>query len=72
VRASFGNPKGYGPFSAASPKSVVPSTWRSVDKKEPRIRNQVTLVRLSLSTVARSSITNDNANKKVLVSLLCS
>jgi phosphodiesterase/alkaline phosphatase D-like protein len=41
VRASFGNPKGFGPFSAASPKSVVPSTWRSVDQKIPRIRNQV-------------------------------
>ena len=41
VRASFGNLKGFGPFSAASPKSVVPSTWRSVDKKVPRIRNQV-------------------------------
>ena len=41
VRASFGNPKGFGPFSAASPKSVVPSTWRSVDNKVPRIRNQV-------------------------------
>ena len=41
VRASFGNPKGFGPFSAASPKSVVPSTWRSVDGKQPRVRNQV-------------------------------
>lgn len=39
-RASFGNPKGFGPFSASSPKSVVPSTWRSVQKKDVRIKNQ--------------------------------
>ena len=30
VRASFGNLKGFGPFSASIPKSVIPSSWRSV------------------------------------------
>ena len=39
VRASFGNPKGFGPFSASSPKSVVPSSWRSClgDGEEARV-----------------------------------
>lgn len=36
VRASFGNPKGFGPFSAAQPKSVVPSSWRSLRPCQPR------------------------------------
>jgi hypothetical protein len=40
VRASFGNPKGFGPFSAASPKSVVPSTWRSLENRVPRLTDQ--------------------------------
>ena len=30
VRASFGNLKGFGPFSASIPKSVIPSSWRNV------------------------------------------
>ncbi len=38
VRASFGNPKGFGPFSASTPKSVVPSSWRSsLDGAEARV-----------------------------------
>jgi hypothetical protein len=28
-RAAFGNPKGFGPYSASTPKSVVPSQWRN-------------------------------------------
>lgn len=39
-RASFGNPKGFGPFSASTPKSVVPSSWRSVEDRLPRITDQ--------------------------------
>jgi hypothetical protein len=38
IRASFGNPKGYGPFCASRPRSLVPSSWRNVDHKAPRIR----------------------------------
>jgi hypothetical protein len=38
IRASFGNPKGYGPFGASRPRSLVPSSWRNVDSKAPRIR----------------------------------
>ena len=41
VRASFGNLKGFGPFSASSPKSVIPSSWRNVQGKNPRIKNQL-------------------------------
>lgn len=40
VRASFGNPKGFGPFSAASPKSVVPSSWRGLDDRPVRLQDQ--------------------------------
>ncbi len=36
-RASFGNPRGFGPFSATTPKSVVPSSWRSVEDRAHRI-----------------------------------
>jgi len=50
-RASFGNPKGFGPFSASSPKSVVPSTWRSVQKKDVRIKNQVKINLLAILSV---------------------
>ena len=32
IRASFGNPKGYGPYCASRPRALVPSSWRSVDK----------------------------------------
>jgi len=28
-RAAFGNPKGFGPFSASTPKSIVASCWQS-------------------------------------------
>ncbi len=41
IRASFGNLKGFGPFCASMPKSVIPSSWRSVLGKAPRIRNQL-------------------------------
>ncbi|TRY71155.1 hypothetical protein TCAL_09286 [Tigriopus californicus] len=40
IRASFGNPQGFGPFSAATPKSVVPSSWRGVEDRVPRIGQQ--------------------------------
>ena len=29
--------KGFGPFSGSTPKSVVPSTWRSVEDRTPRL-----------------------------------
>lgn len=35
-RASCGNLKGYGAFFTSIPSSVVPSTWRKIDQKEPR------------------------------------
>lgn len=41
VRASFGNLKGFGSFSASTPKSVIPSSWRSVQGKPLRINNQL-------------------------------
>jgi hypothetical protein len=44
VRAAFGNPKGFGSFSAAIPKSVIPSSWRSVQGKSPRIKTQLIVV----------------------------
>ncbi len=43
VRASFGNPKGFGPFSASVPKSIIPSSWRSVQDSRPRLRNQLSV-----------------------------
>ena len=43
VRASFGNPKGFGPYSASMPKSVIPSSWRSVIGAGPRIKNQLSV-----------------------------
>ena len=39
VRASFGNLKGFGPFSASMPKSVIPSSWRSVQGKHSVLLN---------------------------------
>lgn len=52
VRASFGNPKGFGPYSAATPKSVVPSSWRTVDERVPRVQNQLQICRDAMAAVA--------------------
>jgi len=44
VRASFGNPRGFGPYCASRPKSLVPSSWRNVDNKPPRLSDQADTV----------------------------
>ena len=51
VRASFGNMKGFGPFCASTPKSVVPSSWRSVKEHVPRFRDQREVCREALETL---------------------
>jgi len=58
IRASFGNPKGYGPFSASRPKSLVPSSWRSVDKVPARISDQSIVVTNLLDQLLRSRSTD--------------
>ena len=40
IRVAFGNLKGYGPFSAAISNPVIPSSWRSLEDKPPRLQNQ--------------------------------
>ncbi|XP_019761936.1 uncharacterized protein LOC109538936 isoform X3 [Dendroctonus ponderosae] len=35
-RACCGNLKGYGMFRTSTPSSVVPSTWREIERKDPR------------------------------------
>ncbi|KAL1494550.1 hypothetical protein ABEB36_010131 [Hypothenemus hampei] len=35
-RACCGNLKGYGAFKVSTPSSVVPSTWREIEQKDPR------------------------------------
>ena len=40
IRASFGNPKSYVPLTASRSKSLVPSSWRSVNKVPARISDQ--------------------------------
>ncbi|XP_076270822.1 ankyrin repeat and fibronectin type III domain containing protein wide awake isoform X3 [Rhynchophorus ferrugineus] len=35
-RACCGNLKGYGMFRASTPSSVIPSTWREIEQKDPR------------------------------------
>jgi len=54
IRASFGNPKGYGPFSASRPKSLVPSGWRGVDQRPPRISDQPEVVTALLDSLLRT------------------
>ena len=54
IRAAFGNPKGYGPFCASRPKSVVPSSWRSVDKIGPRIQDQTSTITHLLDELLRN------------------
>ena len=41
IRVAFGNLKGYGPFSAATSNPVIPSSWRSLENKPPRLQNQI-------------------------------
>ena len=41
IRVAFGNLKGYGPFSAAISNPVIPSSWRSLEAKPPRLQNQM-------------------------------
>ena len=54
IRAAFGNPKGYGPFCASRPRSVVPSSWRSVDKVGPRIQDQAATITSLLDELLRN------------------
>ena len=54
IRASFGNPKGYGPFCASRPRSVVPSSWRNVDKVAPRIQDQPATITSLLDLLLRN------------------
>jgi hypothetical protein len=56
IRASFGNMKGFGPFSASTPKSVVPSSWRSVEDRVPRIRDQLDVCRGTFETLGGGGI----------------
>jgi len=58
IRASFGNPKGYGPFSASRPKSLVPSSWRGVDQRAARISDQGEVVTALLDSLLRSRSTD--------------
>ncbi|KAF5288548.1 hypothetical protein FQR65_LT12001 [Abscondita terminalis] len=41
-RAACGNLKGYGNFILSTPSSVVPSTWREVDRREQRYSSKLT------------------------------
>ena len=54
IRASFGNPKGYGPYCASRPRALVPSSWRSVDKVEMRISDQASEVAGLLDQLLRT------------------
>ena len=54
IRASFGNPKGYGPYCASRPRSVVPSSWRNVDKVAPRIQDQPATITHLLDMLLRN------------------
>lgn len=36
-RAACGNLKGFGAFLTSVPSSVVPSTWREIERKEQRL-----------------------------------
>ena len=56
VRASFGNMKGFGPFCASTPKSVVPSSWRSVKEHVPRFRDQREVCREALETLGVTGV----------------
>ena len=40
IRVAFGNLKGYGPFSAADSNPVIPSSWRSLENRLPRLQNR--------------------------------
>ncbi|KAK5640728.1 hypothetical protein RI129_009275 [Pyrocoelia pectoralis] len=40
-RAACGNLKGYGSFVSSAPASVVPSTWREVDRRESRYNGKL-------------------------------
>ena len=65
IRAAFGNPKGYGSFCASRPKSVVPSSWRSVDKVRPRICDQTSTMTHLLDELLRNrsgELSDYNAN----------
>ena len=65
VRASFGNLKGFGPFSASIPKSVIPSSWRSVQGKSPRIKNQLNVCQQLLTQLNQTSIEVSNIHEMV-------
>ncbi|KAG5878548.1 hypothetical protein JTB14_007169 [Gonioctena quinquepunctata] len=40
-RAACGNLKGYGAFFTSTPSSVVPSTWRAIERREERFGGQL-------------------------------
>ena len=59
IRASFGNPKGFGPYSASMPKSVFPSSWRSVQGSSPRIKNQLSVCQQLMLQLSHQSFVQD-------------
>ncbi|CAH1984687.1 unnamed protein product [Acanthoscelides obtectus] len=40
-RAACGNLKGYGAFFTSTPSSVVPSTWREIESRDPRFSGKL-------------------------------
>ena len=68
IRVAFGNLKGYGPFSAATSNPVIPSSWRSLEDKCPRLQNQMEVSENILKVIqlqnldVMSDTRPDNAN----------
>ena len=64
IRVAFGNLKGYGPFSAATSNPVIPSSWRSLEDKPPRLQNQLEVSENILKVIQQqnSDVISDNRN----------
>lgn len=82
-RACSGNIKGFGPYKTSDPTSLIPSSWRDIDRKEHRFTGRqrmldelLTAVRLNrpddASEIPDTSAQRRNPKKKTTIKQLFS
>ncbi|XP_071443530.1 ankyrin repeat and fibronectin type-III domain-containing protein 1 isoform X1 [Hetaerina americana] len=64
-RVACGNLKGFGPFKISSPASVVPSSWRDVDSRSPRLAGRLQMLEDLFAQVRSSRPENASEIKEL-------
>ncbi|XP_046408882.1 uncharacterized protein LOC124173423 [Ischnura elegans] len=64
-RVACGNLKGFGPFKMSSPPSVVPSSWRDVESRSPRLAGRLQMLEELFAHVRSSRPENASEIKEL-------